>query len=143
MGYKMVASFHIFYIFISHSHQAAQESPIGHPPPIMLSVSLLSTLLLSTCVLAAPIEKRTPPGIPTTAAAKTALAGLTVAAQGPQVSFPSRMMLHCTPAPGALISAVPFVSPRKLICLHRLGTHATSFLLGSPSQALATLERLS
>lgn len=55
----------------------------------MLSLSLLSTLLLSSCVLAAPIEKRTPPGIPTTAAAKTALAGLTVAAQGPQVSFSS------------------------------------------------------
>ncbi|KAH7411016.1 hypothetical protein BKA64DRAFT_741635 [Cadophora sp. MPI-SDFR-AT-0126] len=53
----------------------------------MLSVSLLSTLLLSTCVLAAPIEKRTPPGIPTTAAAKTALAGLTVAAQGPQTGY--------------------------------------------------------
>ncbi|KAK0119817.1 hypothetical protein ONS95_011249 [Cadophora gregata] len=53
----------------------------------MLSVSLLSALLLSTCALAAPIEKRTPPGIPSTAEAKSALAGLTVAAQGPQTGY--------------------------------------------------------
>ena len=91
----------ILYLHLSFSSSISRKSN-WTPPPIMLSVSLLSTLLLSTCVLAAPIEKRTPPGIPTTAAAKTALAGLTVAAQGPQVSFPSRMMLHCSPAPGAL-----------------------------------------
>ncbi|CZS88971.1 uncharacterized protein RAG0_00471 [Rhynchosporium agropyri] len=53
----------------------------------MLSLSLISTLLLSSCVLAVPLEKRTPPNIPTTAAAKTALSGLTVAAQGPQTGY--------------------------------------------------------
>ncbi len=53
----------------------------------MVSLSLLSTLLLTTCVLSAPIEVRTAPGVPTTATAKTLLAGLTVAAQGPQTGY--------------------------------------------------------
>ncbi|EKD20479.1 uncharacterized protein L3040_004234 [Drepanopeziza brunnea f. sp. 'multigermtubi'] len=55
----------------------------------MVSLAVLSTLLLSisTCVLTAPIEVRAPPGIPTTATARTLLAGLTVAAQGPQTGY--------------------------------------------------------
>ncbi|KAI9049009.1 hypothetical protein LZ554_006858 [Drepanopeziza brunnea f. sp. 'monogermtubi'] len=55
----------------------------------MVSLAVLSTLLLSisTCVLTAPIEVRAAPGIPTTATARTLLAGLTVAAQGPQTGY--------------------------------------------------------
>jgi hypothetical protein len=51
--------------------------------------SLTSILLLSVATLAAaiPLEKRIPPGIPATAAAKTQLAALTVAAQGPQTGY--------------------------------------------------------
>ncbi|KAL2070464.1 hypothetical protein VTL71DRAFT_13490 [Oculimacula yallundae] len=60
----------------------------------MLSLSLLGTLLLSSCILAAPVEKRTPPNIPDTAAAKTALAGLTVAAQGPQTGYSRDLFPH-------------------------------------------------
>lgn len=53
----------------------------------MYSALLLSTLLLSTGVVSGPISARAPPNIPTTASAKTLLAGLTVAAAGSQDGY--------------------------------------------------------
>ncbi|KAH6676603.1 secreted protein-like protein [Halenospora varia] len=49
--------------------------------------ALLVAASLATTTLATPIFPRTAPNIPTAAAAKTALAALTVAAQGPQTGY--------------------------------------------------------
>jgi len=56
---------------------------------MMHPIALLSTLLLAPqLALAGPILlERTAPGVPTAAAAKTQLAALTVAAQGPQTGY--------------------------------------------------------
>ncbi|KFX92365.1 hypothetical protein O988_07300 [Pseudogymnoascus sp. VKM F-3808] len=61
------------------------------------------TLCLLPLTLAAPaaLEARSPPNIPTTAAAKTALAGLTVAAQGPQDGYSRDLFPHWITISGA------------------------------------------
>lgn len=54
------------------------------------------TFALATIAAAAPapLVPRAPPNVPTTAAAKTALAGLTVAAQGPQTGYSRDLFPH-------------------------------------------------
>lgn len=54
------------------------------------------TFVLTALVSAAPapLVPRAPPGVPTTAAAKTQLAGLTVAAQGPQTGYSRDLFPH-------------------------------------------------
>ncbi|KFY55681.1 hypothetical protein V497_06795 [Pseudogymnoascus sp. VKM F-4516 (FW-969)] len=61
------------------------------------------TLCLLPLTLAAPaaLEARSPPNIPTTEAAKTALAGLTVAAQGPQDGYSRDLFPHWITISGA------------------------------------------
>lgn len=53
--------------------------------------SFTTAVLLATAIvqpaLAGVIQARTPPGIPTTATAKTQLAAITVAVQGPQTGY--------------------------------------------------------
>ncbi|KAJ4308745.1 hypothetical protein N0V94_009226, partial [Neodidymelliopsis sp. IMI 364377] len=49
----------------------------------------------------APLVPRAPPGVPTTAAAKTQLAGLTVAAQGPQTGYSRDLFPHWITQSGA------------------------------------------
>ncbi|KAG9237337.1 hypothetical protein BJ875DRAFT_160189 [Amylocarpus encephaloides] len=46
-----------------------------------------AVFIQSSIAATLPLAARTPPNIPSTAAAKTALAGLTVAAQGPQTGY--------------------------------------------------------
>lgn len=60
----------------------------------MLPSVLLNALLLCSTVLAAPIERRSPPGIPTTATAKSYLAALTVAAAGSQDGYSRDLFPH-------------------------------------------------
>jgi hypothetical protein len=54
------------------------------------------TFALATLAAAAPapLVPRAPPNVPTTAAAKTQLAGLTVAAQGPQTGYSRDLFPH-------------------------------------------------
>lgn len=54
------------------------------------------TFALATLAAAAPapLVPRAPPGVPTTAAAKTQLAGLTVAAQGAQTGYSRDLFPH-------------------------------------------------
>lgn len=54
------------------------------------------TFALATIVSAAPapLVPRAPPNVPTTAAAKTQLAGLTVAAQGSQTGYSRDLFPH-------------------------------------------------
>lgn len=54
------------------------------------------TFALATLAAAAPapLVPRAPPGVPTTAAARTQLAGLTVAAQGPQTGYSRDLFPH-------------------------------------------------
>ena len=54
------------------------------------------TFALATIASAAPapLVPRAPPNVPTTAAAKTQLAGLTVAAQGPQTGYSRDLFPH-------------------------------------------------
>ena len=61
------------------------------------------TFALATLAAAAPapLVPRAPPGVPTTAAAKTALAGLTVAAQGPQTGYSRDLFPHWITQSGA------------------------------------------
>ncbi|KAF1979753.1 secreted protein [Bimuria novae-zelandiae CBS 107.79] len=56
---------------------------------------------LAGLAAAAPIEKRTPPGIPTTATANSLLAGLTVKAQGPQTGYSRDLFPHWITQSGA------------------------------------------
>ncbi|KAJ4375287.1 hypothetical protein N0V83_002373 [Neocucurbitaria cava] len=59
--------------------------------------SIFIALASVAFVSAAPaplLEARAPPNVPTTAAAKTALAGLTVAAQGPQTGYSRDLFPH-------------------------------------------------
>jgi hypothetical protein len=63
----------------------------------MKSVFIASAF--AALVAAAPVEKRTPPNIPSTSSANSLLAGLTVKAQGPQTgeymkSHPRHMNHH-------------------------------------------------
>jgi hypothetical protein len=62
----------------------------------MKFVLLGAVLPLISLVNAGPIalERRAPPGVPATAAAKTLLAGLTVAAQGPQTGYSRDLFPH-------------------------------------------------
>jgi len=62
----------------------------------MRSFILLSSLIFSSGVLAlpAPAPAPSPPGVPTTATAKTELAGLTVAAQGSQDGYSRSLFPH-------------------------------------------------
>jgi hypothetical protein len=53
----------------------------------MLSSLLLSTLILSSGVLSTPVPIPAPPGVPSTATAKTELASLVVAAAGSQSGY--------------------------------------------------------
>ncbi|KAH6644178.1 hypothetical protein C7974DRAFT_430104 [Boeremia exigua] len=61
------------------------------------------TFALATLAAAAPapLVPRAPPGVPTTAAAKTQLAGLTVAAQGPQTGYSRDLFPHWITQSGA------------------------------------------
>ncbi|KAJ4411778.1 hypothetical protein N0V91_000913 [Didymella pomorum] len=61
------------------------------------------TFALATIAAAAPapLVPRAPPNVPTTAAAKTALAGLTVAAQGPQTGYSRDLFPHWITQSGA------------------------------------------
>jgi hypothetical protein len=69
----------------------------------MQPLILLSTLLLSTGVqvLAVPVPAPTPPNIPSTSAALSQLAGLTVKAQGPQTGYSRDLFPHWITISGA------------------------------------------
>lgn len=58
--------------------------------------SAILTFAIATIAAAAPapLVARAPPNVPTTAAAKTQLAGLTVAAQGPQTGYSRDLFPH-------------------------------------------------
>ncbi|KAF4635942.1 hypothetical protein G7Y89_g2143 [Cudoniella acicularis] len=62
----------------------------------MHSTFLLITASLFTAILAlpAPAPQPSPPGIPTASVAKSELAGLTVAAQGPQTGYSRALFPH-------------------------------------------------
>ncbi|ELR02490.1 hypothetical protein VC83_07875 [Pseudogymnoascus destructans] len=61
----------------------------------MLFTSVITLALIPlTLAVPAPLVARAPPNIPTTAAAKTALAGLTVAAQGSQTGYSRALFPH-------------------------------------------------
>ena len=61
-----------------------------------MKFTLLTTFALTAAVSGAPValSPRAPPGVPTTAAAKTQLAGLKVAAQGPQTGYSRDLFPH-------------------------------------------------
>lgn len=61
-----------------------------------MKISVFTTLAFTALVSGAPapLVPRAPPGVPTTAAAKTQLAGLTVAAQGPQTGYSRDLFPH-------------------------------------------------
>lgn len=61
---------------------------------IMKSTILAFALTALVSAAPAPLVPRAPPGVPTTAAAKTQLAGLTVAAQGPQTGYSRDLFPH-------------------------------------------------
>ncbi|KAK3208120.1 hypothetical protein GRF29_96g1427510 [Pseudopithomyces chartarum] len=58
----------------------------------MKSVFIASAF--AALVAAAPVEKRTPPNIPSTSSANSLLAGLTVKAQGPQTGYSRDLFPH-------------------------------------------------
>lgn len=86
-----------------------QSSPGPALPVIqaaMHSLSfILSTFLLSAPILASPVPlpvaAPAPPNIPTTAQARTQLAGLTVAPQGPQTGYSRDLFPHWITISGA------------------------------------------
>lgn len=88
--------------------------------------ALLVAASLVTTTIATPIFPRTAPNIPTAAAAKTALAALTVAAQGPQTGYSRDLFPTCKSLP-------EFWPPLSNIDRHK----------GTLSQEHATRERLS
>jgi hypothetical protein len=101
-----------------------KQSRLDFKKPHLLPRSLLTpvqsimktailTFALATIAAAAPapLVPRAPPNVPTTAAAKTALAGLTVAAQGPQTGYSRDLFPHWITQSGMKIDE----SPRKLI----------------------------
>lgn len=63
--------------------------------------SVLIASALAALVSAAPVEKRTPPNIPTTASANSLLAGLTVKAQGTQDGYSRDLFPHWITISGA------------------------------------------
>jgi hypothetical protein len=63
-------------------------------PDNMYHTFLLSTLLLSSGVFSAPAPAPSPTGVPTTSAALTELAALTVAAQGSQDGYSRDLFPH-------------------------------------------------
>lgn len=67
------------------------------------------TFALATIASAAPapLVPRAPPNVPTTAAAKTALAGLTVAAQGPQTGYSRDLFPHWITQSGIELDQTP------------------------------------
>ncbi|KAK2624513.1 hypothetical protein QTJ16_006463 [Diplocarpon rosae] len=85
----------------------------------MLSFSLLSSGLLSTCILAAPstiLTARGAPGVPSIAVAEKLLVELTVAPQGPQTGYSRDLFPHWITLPGKC-------NTRKLV-LQRDGSNA-------------------
>ena len=65
------------------------------PVQSVMKTAILTFALATIAVAApAPLVPRAPPNVPTTAAAKTALAGLTVAAQGPQTGYSRDLFPH-------------------------------------------------
>ena len=68
-----------------------------------MKTTIIATLASFALVSAAPapLVARTPPGIPTAATAKTQLAGLTVAAQGPQTGYSRDLFPHWIAQSGA------------------------------------------
>lgn len=56
--------------------------------------SFLLVSVFTALVAAAPIEKRTPPNIPSTSSANSLLAGLTVKAQGAQDGYSRDLFPH-------------------------------------------------
>jgi hypothetical protein len=92
-------------IFSFSIHSSSFNLPeASHPPQtfIMLFTSAITLALIPlTLAVPAPLAARAPPNIPTTAAAKTALAGLTVAAQGPQTGYSRDLFPHWITISGA------------------------------------------
>jgi hypothetical protein len=87
--------------FLLHHHLPPQ-SFITEPSANMKSTVLI-TLASAALVSAAPVDLagRTPPNIPSASAAATQLAGLTVAAQGPQTGYSRDLFPHWITQSGA------------------------------------------
>ena len=65
------------------------------PALIMKSLILVSALAALTSALPAnPLDRRAPPNVPSTSSANSLLAGLTVAAQGPQTGYSRDLFPH-------------------------------------------------
>lgn len=83
------------------------------------------TFALATLAAAAPapLVARAPPNVPATAAAKTQLAGLTVAAQGPQTGYSRDLFPHWITQSGLHYNAPPL---KRLLIDHRRLQHPRS-----------------
>jgi hypothetical protein len=95
----------------------------------MVQFAMLALLALPLVkAIPAPAPIPTPPGVPSTTAAQSELAELTVAAQGPQDGYDRDLFPHWISQGQYVLSFVW----RVVVCLMFLEVHATRVKLSSP-----------